>query len=94
MITPEEVLRIAALARIKVTDEKSVQYAKDLSGILDFFADLQEVNTDDVAETSQVTGLENATRADMVEVDGKEDQLLECAPHTIEDHSVRIPKIM
>ncbi len=94
MLTQEDVLHIAKLAKIKLSEAEVTKFQGELSKILDFFAVLESAPTDGVAETSQVTGLEKVVREDLVEVDGNEDDLLECTPHSIEDHCVRIPKIM
>lgn len=94
MLTQDEVKHIAKLAKINVAEDKLEQYAQELSNILDFFNDLQEVNTDDVPETSQVTGLENVSRPDIIQMSAIEKDLIECTPHTVEDNMVRIPNIM
>ena len=39
-------------------------YAKQLTAVLDYVEQLNEVNTDKVAETCQVTGLKNVMRTD------------------------------
>jgi aspartyl-tRNA(Asn)/glutamyl-tRNA(Gln) amidotransferase subunit C len=59
-----DVLHIAKLANLPVSKEEIEQYAKQLASILDYIEILKKINTENVAETSQVTGLENITRAD------------------------------
>ena len=94
MLTQDEVRHIAKLAKINLTDDDIERLSLQLSGILDYFAVLQEVDTDGVAETSQVTGLESVTRTDEIHISENEEALLKCTPHQIEDNSVKIPKIM
>ena len=94
MISPQEVRHIAKLAKLELTDSEVEKFSGELSDILDFFKTLQKAKTGHVQETAQVTGLLNVTRSDEIEVDGKEDELLECSPHKIKNHSVQIPKIM
>lgn len=65
-ISKEEVLHIADLARLELTDEEVAVYQEQLSSILNFIETLNEVDTHDVAETSQVTGLVNRYREDRV----------------------------
>jgi aspartyl/glutamyl-tRNA(Asn/Gln) amidotransferase C subunit len=66
-----------------------------LSGILDWISVLSEVNTDDVKETSQSTGLVNVSRkGDQVEVFNKEAELLNCTPNKVVDGQIAIPNIM
>ena len=94
MITKDEVQHIAKLAKLKLSEEDLEKFTGQLGKILDFFGELQEVNTEGIEETSQVTGLQNITRPDEINIGGNEDALLKCTPHKIENHSVKIPKIM
>lgn len=64
MLTIEQVEHIAKLARLELTREEKEMYSSQLSSILDYVKKLNEVNTDGVEETSQVTGLINAMRED------------------------------
>ncbi len=94
MLTKDEVRHIAKLAKLELTDEEIEKYAVQLSSILDFFGQLQEVNTDDVEETSQVTGLTNVMRKDEINIWEDTDSLLECSSHKVENHCIKIPRIM
>ncbi len=94
MLTRDELLHIAKLAKLRIPEEKIDKFASDMNQILDFFKDLQEVDTDNVPETSQVTGLENVARPDVIELSKIEKELVECTPHTVEQNMVKIPKIM
>lgn len=94
MITTDEVRHIAKLAKIKLTDSDVEKFTGQLGGILDFFAQLQGVNTDNVAETSQVTDLENVYRKDEIEITENIELYLKESPHEIEDNMIKIPKIM
>ncbi len=94
MITQDEVRHIAGLVKLKLSGEEVTKFTDQLGTILDFFAQLQEANTDGVEETSQVTGLSNITRSDEITVDGQELALLACSPHKIENRSIKIPKVL
>lgn len=63
-LTSQEIEQIAALARLKLTEKEKKIYAEQLSVVLDYINMLNEVNTDNVPETSQVTGLEDVVRED------------------------------
>jgi len=65
MLTIEQVEHIAKLARLELTKEEKKMFVDQLSSVLEYFEKLNEVNTEGVPETSQVTGLVNATRADV-----------------------------
>jgi aspartyl-tRNA(Asn)/glutamyl-tRNA(Gln) amidotransferase subunit C len=64
MLTREEVLHIAELARITLTDEETEKYQKDLSAILAYFEQLKEVDTDGVESIGHITGVVNVYRED------------------------------
>ena len=66
-LTPQQVEAIAKLARLKLTEKEKQMYAEQLSAVLDYMKILNEVNTDGVEETCQVTGLEDVTREDKVQ---------------------------
>ena len=94
MLTQDQVQHIAKLAKINLDAPAAEKMASELSSILDYFAVLQEVDTEGVEETSQVTGLESVTRSDEIKMSEIEDALVKCTPHAVEDNCVRIPKIM
>ena len=58
------VAHIAKLANLPLTDEEVSKFELQLSEILRYVDQLQQVDTSSVSETSQVTGLENVLRAD------------------------------
>lgn len=66
-ITPAEVQRLAQLARIGVTDSEAKHLATELDQIVGYVEQLSAANLDDSLEpTSQVTGLVDVTREDVV----------------------------
>lgn len=65
-LSKEEVLHIAKLARLTLTDAELEKYARQLSGILEYVDKLKEVDVAGVEPTAQVTGLDNVWRNDAV----------------------------
>ena len=63
-ISREEVKKIAKLANLELAESEVKKFQKQLSDVLDYAAVLDELDTANVESTSQVTGLENITRAD------------------------------
>lgn len=94
MISHDDVTHIAKLAKLKLSEDEIQKFTKELGSVLAFAKKLEEVDTDGVEETSQVTGLTNVTQKDEIEVFGKEDELLACSTFEKEGHCIRIPKIM
>lgn len=87
------VRRIARLARIKVTPEEAKGLESELSGILDWVKQLDEVNTDGVEPMTRVVPISLKMRADQV-TDGEiADQVTKNAPLT-EDQFFVVPKVV
>ena|SRR3989338_3610556 len=63
-LSKDDVLNIAKLARLHLTDEEVLKYQRELSAILDYVSQLSEVDTTGVEPTAQVTGLINRLRQD------------------------------
>ena len=86
MISHEEVIHIAKLARIKLTEEEISKFQADLASVLDYFGVLQEIDVSDVRSMTHSVVLENVKRKDAAkEKRGREaNRLLEMAPNA--DH--------
>ena len=65
-LTKEEVLHIAKLARLELKGEEVEKFRTQLSEILDYVGQLQKVDTDGIEPISQITGLQNVAREDLV----------------------------
>ena len=65
-LTPLEVKKIATLARLSLSEEETQSYAEQLTAIFGYVEMLNEVDTEGVEETSQVTGLQDVVREDVV----------------------------
>lgn len=66
-LTKEEVLHIAKLARLDLSEEELARFQNDLSSIVEYIGTLSQVDTKGVEETAQVTGMVNRLRDDVVE---------------------------
>lgn len=64
MIDRDQVLHVAKLARLELTDAEVDQMASELSGILDHVDRISELDLAGVEPTSHVVELENVFRAD------------------------------
>jgi aspartyl-tRNA(Asn)/glutamyl-tRNA(Gln) amidotransferase subunit C len=63
-ISTDQVKRVAELARVGLTDTEIIQATKDLSNILSHFATIQDIDTQNVPTSDDITGLKNITRID------------------------------
>ena len=59
------VKHIAKLANLPLSEKEEKKFEKQLSSILKYVAKLNKKDTKTVEITSQITGLENVTRADI-----------------------------
>lgn len=64
MLTQEEVKRVAALARISLTESELERFGKDLSSILDYVKTLDRANTEGIEPLYQTSGIVTAIRED------------------------------
>ena len=87
------VQRIARLARIKVTAEEAKGLEKELSGILDWVKQLDEVDTSNVEPMTRVVAQSMKMRIDKVTDGEKAADVTKNAPMT-EDHFYVVPKVV
>ena len=65
MLSRDQVLYVARLARLELTDEEVERYSGELSKVLDWIEKIEELgDLADVPPTSHVVEVENALRAD------------------------------
>lgn len=64
MISKKQLRHLANLARLGLSEKELLGLKKDLDKILNYVAQLKKVDTEKVEPISQITGLENAWRAD------------------------------
>ncbi len=79
-LSREEVLHIARLARVALTDAEIAKMSEQLSDILGNFEILQSVATDDIPPTAQSIALQNVLRDDTVTPSLSQDEVLSNAP--------------
>lgn len=65
-ISIKEVEHIADLARIELSEAEKAEFANQLSDVLGYVEQLKEVDTESVEPISQVTGMANVTREDLI----------------------------
>lgn len=93
-LSRDDVLKLARLARLTLTDEEVEKYRTELSEILKYVELLQNVGVDGLEPTSQVTGLKNVTRDDQVADYGvTPDDLLRITPKT-EGRQVKVKRMI
>lgn len=66
-LTNTDIERIAKLANLPITKEQANELTEQVGITVEYVSLLKELPTDDVEETSQVTGLENVVRDDIID---------------------------
>lgn len=79
-LSREEVLHIARLARIGLTEAEITRFSEQLSHLLENFEVLQEVNTENIPPTAQSVALQSVMRDDEVAPSSTPDDILANAP--------------
>ena len=87
------VRRIARLARIKITDAEAKGLVKELSGILNWVEQLDEVDTASVEPMTRVVPIELTKRVDVITDGDIADDIVKNAP-MVEDHYFVVPKVV
>lgn len=93
-ISKDEVVHLASLSNISLTDEEVASMQGDLEKILQYVAQLSDLDTTGVEPTYQVNGLENVDRSDeVIDYGVSREQLLATAPEQ-KDDQIKVPKVI
>lgn len=91
-ISKEEIMHIAELSDLKISDNEIEKYKKDISEILKLANEVNNVNTDGMDETIGANQKCNAFRKDEVKNSNNREILMQNAPSK-EDGMFKIPKM-
>lgn len=93
-LTREDVLKLARLARLDLTEDEIEEFRGELSEILQYVEQLQAVDVEGLEPTNQVTGLTDVTRPDEIRDYGyKVEKLLENVP-AVKDHQIQVKRML
>lgn len=93
-LSRDDVLKLARLARLSLTDDEVNEFTAELAEILKYVEQLDSVDTEGLLPTSQVTGLVNVTRPDEIRSYGYEPRdLLKNVPQT-EDNQLKVKRMI
>ncbi len=90
VIERDQVLHVAKLARLRLTDEEVERMSGELSHILEHVERLNEMDLDDVPPTSHVVDVQNVLRPDEPRPSLPRERALEQAPDAA-DGGFRVP---
>lgn len=93
-LTRDDVLVLARLARLHLSEDEVKQFTDEISAILQFVEQLQSVDLEALEPTYQVTGLTNVMRPDEIKDYGTSpEQLLKNAPATEKGH-IKVKRVL
>lgn len=82
-LSREQVLKLAKLSQLTLTEEEIERYQQELGSILDYFERLNEADVEGLEPTYQVSGLKNVMRPDSVVLQqATPEELLKRVPKT------------
>lgn len=92
-LTPADITKVARLARLELTPAELDEYTRQLSGMLEHFADIDSLDLGGVEPMTQPFPLVNVLRDD-VEADTLDrDEVLAAAP-AAQDGRFRVPPVV
>jgi aspartyl-tRNA(Asn)/glutamyl-tRNA(Gln) amidotransferase subunit C len=92
-LTRDDVVHVASLARLDLTDAEIEELTEQLGGILDHANEVAALDLAGVPPTAHPLPLVNVFRADEVTPPLDRDEVLAAAPET-EDGRFRVPRIL
>lgn len=95
MITRDEVLHVAKLARIELTEDEIKVFQTQLSDILGYIDILDKAKFDEAKAVATVSQMHNSWRQDKIEGcdDEAKEAILEAAPQRDGDY-IQVPSIL
>lgn len=93
-LTRDDVLKLALLSRLKLSDDEIAKFQDELSEIIDYVHVLDSVDTTGLEPTYQLTGLSNVIRKDeIINYQAKPDELLKNAP-ALSDNQFKVKRVL
>lgn len=93
-ITREDVLHLAELSSISLSEDQIEPLIKDLDNIVNYFSQLDELNTENVEPTYQCFDMQNVWREDVIEdFEADREELLALTAES-ENNQIKVPKVL
>lgn len=93
MIDRQEVMRMARLARLDLSDEEITLYQRDLTNFLTSGKKLQQVDVSEIEGTSHAVAMGHELRPDEVEASLSQAEVLAAGPD-VQDGFFKVPRIV
>lgn len=90
----EDIRHIAELARLELNSKEISKYTHDLSAILDYVNMLEEVDTDKIEPTAQVSGLMDVFRKDEIKPWSEEEVEMALSQSEREGGAIKVKRVL
>ena len=87
-------MHLADLSNFAVSDTEVESLQKDLSGIIKYISQLDELDTDNVEPTYQVFEMENVWREDEILPQEADREALLALTKEAKDNQIKVPKVL
>ena len=93
-INQETVAHLAELSNFSVSEDEERRLESDLSGIVEYISQLDELNTTGVEPTYQVFEMENIWRPDEIQPQEATGEELLTLTKEVRNHQIKVPKVL
>ena len=94
-LSREDVLRVAALARLELTEDEIARFTRQLADILAYAEDVQRADTSGIPPTSHPLATETAWREDLPAPSLNREEILRHAPQADRTAGLfKVPKVL
>jgi len=93
-ITEEEIIHIAELSRLQLSEEEIKKFGSQLDSILKYISQLDEVDTKNLEPTAQVSGLTDVWRADAVKEWDRNEVIEALRQGELEGGQVKVKRVL
>lgn len=92
-ISKDDVLHVAGLARLELSEDEVSKYEEELNDVLKFMDKLNELDTEGIEPSAHVLDINNVFREDEVQESFDVEEILANAPER-EDDYFKVPSIL
>lgn len=93
-VNQETIGHLAKLSNFALTPEQSAALENDLSNIIDYISELDELDTEGVEPTYQVFEMENVWRPDEIQPQEADREQLLALTKEVRDYQIKVPKVL
>ncbi len=93
-VNQETIGHLAKLSNFALSPEQSIALESDLSGIINYISQLDELDTEGIEPTYQVFEMENVWRPDEIQPQEANREQLLALTKEVRDYQIKVPKVL